>query len=86
MEALCDLTGGRLVITCGPCEREGSYSVHRLQRRFGEHTSVFQVYLELTQSCRYQLAPGARIPNTDGISCRAKFTVIGAPHRVRSRS
>ena len=44
MERLCDLAGGRLIIRCGMCEREGSYSVDRLRKRFGEQASIFTVY------------------------------------------
>ena len=86
MERLCDLTGGRLIITCGPCGREGSYAIDRLRRRFGEQVSIFTVYLTLTQTCRHQITPGRRIPNVYGITCRAKFDVLGAPKRPPSRS
>ena len=73
MLALCDLPGRRLVIACEPCGRRGDYSLERLRRRFGPHASEWDVYLALTQSCRYQRERGSRSPNQYGISCRAKL-------------
>jgi hypothetical protein len=73
MERLCDLRSRRLVITCGVCRRRGVYNMDRLRKRFGEHACIFDVYVRLTQTCRWQMEVGSRPPNVYGISCRAQF-------------
>lgn len=57
----------RLVITCGPCDRCGVYRIDGLRQRFGDHASVLDVYLRLTQTCRYQREVGSRQPNVYGV-------------------
>ena len=83
MERLSDIRAERLVILCSPCERRGSYRVARLRQRFGEHASVLDVYLALTQTCRFQREVGSRVPNDYGVGCRAKFDT-GAVCRVEA--
>lgn len=78
MERLCDVRAERLVILCSPCERRGSYRVDRLCKRFGEHASMLDVYLALTQSCRFQREVGSRTPNVYGVGCRAKLNTSGS--------
>ncbi|GJD96261.1 hypothetical protein [Methylobacterium iners] len=73
MERLCDLRSRKLVITCSVCKRRGEYNMDRLRRRFGEHADIMNVYLALTQTCRWQREPGRRTPNVYGIGCHAKF-------------
>jgi hypothetical protein len=77
MERLCDVRAERLVILCSLCNRRGSYRVDRLHQRFGEHASVLDVYLTLTQSCRFQREVGSRTPNVYGVECRAKLDTSG---------
>jgi hypothetical protein len=77
VERLCDVRAERLVILCSPCGRRGSYRVDRLGQRFGEHASVLDVYLALTQTCRYQREVGSRTPNVYGVGCRAKLDTSG---------
>ena len=77
MEALCDVRARHLVITCASCERRGVYRLDRLRRRFGDHASVLDVYLRLTQSCRWQREVGSRTPNVYGMACRAKLDTSG---------
>ncbi|MBY0260457.1 hypothetical protein [Methylobacterium sp.] len=79
MECLCDVRADRLVILCSPCARRGSYWIDRLRRRFGAHDSVLDVYLALTQSCRFQREVGSRTPNVYGMTCRAKLDTTGGP-------
>lgn len=67
MERLCDLRAERLVILCSPCERRGFYQVNRLRQRFGDHASVLDVYLALTQTCRSQRE----------VECRATLDTSG---------
>lgn len=77
MESLCDVRARWLVIDCAVCERHGRYRLDRLQRRFGEHASVLDVYLKLTQTCRWQREVGSRAPNQYGVGCRAKLDTSG---------
>jgi hypothetical protein len=77
MERLCDVKAERLVILCSPCGRRGSYRVDRLGERFGAHASVLDVYLALTQTCRFQREVGSRTPNVYGVGCRAKLDTSG---------
>jgi hypothetical protein len=79
VERLCDVRAERLVILCSPCGRRGSYRIDRLRQRFGPHASVLDVYLALTQSCRFQREPGSRTPNVYGVGCRAKLDTTGGP-------
>lgn len=79
MERLCDVRAERLVILCSPCGRRGSYRIDRLRQRFGPHASVLDVYLALTQSCRFQREVGSRTPNVYGMTCRAKLDTTGGP-------
>ncbi|GJD59443.1 hypothetical protein MTDSW087_05566 [Methylobacterium dankookense] len=72
MERLCDIRSRRLIISCSPCRRLGSYCLDRLRQRFGEHASLYEVYVRLTQTCRYQYEVGARQPNQYGRACRAQ--------------
>ncbi|MDO9428491.1 MAG: hypothetical protein Q7T93_16865 [Methylobacterium sp.] len=78
MERLCDVRAVQLVITCGPCDRRGVYRIDGLRRRFGDNASVLDVYLQLTQTCRYQREVGSRQPNVYGVGCRAKLDTTGA--------
>lgn len=73
MERLCDLRSRQLVITCSVCNRCGIYNMERLRQRFGEHACIMDVYLRLTQTCRWQRELGSRTPNVYGIGCRAKI-------------
>ncbi len=82
MERLCDLRG-RLIITCTVCNRRGVYCLDRLRRRFGEHADVYDVYIRLTQTCRYQHEVGARRPNQYGRACRAQVDTDGADRSGR---
>jgi len=77
VERLCDVRAAQLVITCGPCDRRGVYGLSGLRRRFGDHASVLDVYLQLTQTCRYQREVGSRQPNVYGVGCRAKLDTTG---------
>lgn len=77
MERLCDVRATQLVIVCGPCERRGVYRIDGLRRRFGDHASVLDVYLRLTQTCRHQREIGSRPPNVYGVGCRAKLDITG---------
>ena len=77
MESLCDVRARHLVIFCGPCQRRGVYQLYRLRRRYGDHASVLDVYLRLTQTCRYQREIGSRTPNVYGMACRAKLDTSG---------
>lgn len=43
-----DLPGRRLILRCGPCQREGCYDLKRLCRRFGDLASVEVVAINLT--------------------------------------
>lgn len=79
MERLCDLRTRQITITCSPCERRGVYALDRLRQRFGDHASVLDVYLHLTQTCRWQREVGSRAPNVYGIGCRAKLDTLGMP-------
>ena len=72
MERLCDHGGGRLIISCAPCGRTGSYCLIRLRQRFGEHAELYDVYVRLTQICRWQHVVGVRQPNQYGRACRAQ--------------
>ena len=81
MRRLCDLRSRELVVTCGPCARRGVYRMDRLRERFGKHASIMDVYLELTQSCRWQRPVGSRIPNPYGTVCRAKAELAGDDDR-----
>jgi len=87
MERLCDVTGRRLVVACLPCRR-GVFDLERLRRRFGEHADVYDVWLHLTQSCRYQRAISARRPNQYGRASRAQPDVEAGdrPSALRSRT
>jgi hypothetical protein len=38
---------------------------------------VLDVYLALTQTCRYQCEVGSRTPNVYGVGCRAKLDTSG---------
>ena len=62
-----------VVLTAGP-ER-----VHWLRRRFEERASVLDVYLALTQTCRFQREVGSRTPNVYGMTCKAKLDTTGGP-------
>jgi hypothetical protein len=42
---------GRLEIVCPKCDRRGSYSVARLQDRFGAEATLIAVREELTADC-----------------------------------
>ena len=86
MERLCDLRSRRLVITCGVCDRRGVYDMVRLRRRFGEHADIMDVYLRLTQTCRWQREVGSRTPNVYGIGCRAKVELAADDGRGSLRS
>jgi hypothetical protein len=77
MERLCDLRARSITITCSPCDRCGVYALKRLRQRFGDHASVLDVYLQLTQTCRWQREVGSRTPNVYGIGCRAKLDTLG---------
>ena len=79
MERLCDVRGERIVVACRPCGRSGSYGVERLRLRFGPHASMLDVYLALTQTCRFQREVGSRTPNVYGMTCRAKLDTTGGP-------
>ena len=79
MERLCDVRGERIVVACRPCGRSGSYGVERLRQRFGPHASMLDVYLALTQTCRFQREVGSRTPNVYGTTCRAKLDTTGGP-------
>lgn len=80
MERLCDVGGRRLLIWCTPCNRRGSYSLDRLRRRYGEHACIYEVFVHLTQTCRWQHEVGARRPNQYGRACRAMLDT-DAVHR-----
>lgn len=82
MERLCDLRGLRLVVECPPCKRRGTYDITRLRRRFGEHADLYDVYLQLTQSCGHQKLVGSRQPNQYGRTCRAAIGVEGGDGRT----
>lgn len=88
MERLCDLRGRRLIISCAPCGRSGSYCLGRLRQRFGEHADLYDVYVRLTQTCRWQLMVGARKPNQYGRACRAQVDtdVATKPGSLPSRT
>jgi hypothetical protein len=86
MEALCDLRSRKLVITCSVCDRRGVYGMDWLRRCFGEHASIMDVYLRLTQTCRWQREPGSRTPNVYGTACRARFDLVDDDGRKASRS
>jgi hypothetical protein len=88
MERLCDLRSRRLVITCGPCKRRGVYDMDRLRKRFGEHACIMDVYLRLTQTCRWQREVGSRPPNIYGTACRSRFELAADDGRggLRSRT
>ncbi len=73
MERLCDLQGRRLIIACEPCHRRGLYDLDYLGHRFGPHACVYEVYIRLTQTCRYQHPVGVRRPNQYGRACRAQI-------------
>ncbi len=77
MERLCDLRASHVVIACGPCGRRGVYRLERLRRTFGDHASILDVYLRLTQTCRWQREIGSRPPNQYGVGCRAKLDTSG---------
>lgn len=77
MERLCDVRASHLVVTCGPCERRGVYRVAGLRRKFGDHASVLDVYVRLTQTCRWQREVGSRPPNVYAVGCRAKLDTSG---------
>jgi hypothetical protein len=77
MERLCDVRAAHLVIACGPCERRGVYRVARLRERFGDHASILDVYLSLTQTCRWQREVGSRQPNVYAAGCRARLDTSG---------
>ncbi|KQP29840.1 hypothetical protein ASF49_14230 [Methylobacterium sp. Leaf104] len=79
MERLCDVQAKRLVVLCSPCGRRGSYGVERLRQRFGAQASMLDVYLTLTQTCRFQREAGSRTPNVYGLTCRAKLDTTGGP-------
>lgn len=79
MERLCDVRGERIVVACRPCGRSGFYGVERLRQRFGPHASMLDVYLALTQTCRFQREVGSRTPNVYGMTCRAKLDTTGGP-------
>ncbi|WP_244472737.1 hypothetical protein [Methylobacterium sp. Leaf89] len=79
VERLCDVRAERIVLLCSPCGRRGSYVIERLRQRFGAHASVLDVYLALTQTCRFQREVGSRTPNVYGITCRAKLDTTGGP-------
>ena len=81
MERLCDLRGRRLVVECPPCKRRGAYDLTRLRQRFGEHADLYDVYLRLTQTCRYRRAVGTKQPNQYGRTCRAAIGVEGGDGR-----
>jgi hypothetical protein len=73
MERLCDLRGHHLIIDCAPCRRSGRYRLDRLRLRFGDHADLYDVYIRLTQTCRFQHPVGARRPNQYGRACRAQI-------------
>jgi len=79
MERLCDVRAERIIVACSPCGRRGSYALGRLRQRFGAHASVLDVYLALTQTCRFQREVGSRTPNVYGMTCRAKLDTMGGP-------
>ncbi|WP_238273329.1 hypothetical protein [Methylobacterium cerastii] len=54
----------------------------RLRRRFGEHADLYDVYLQLTQSCGRQKLAGSRQPNQYGRTCRAAIGVEGGDGRT----
>ena len=81
MERLCDLRGQRLVVECPPCGRRGAYDLARLRQRFGDHADLYDVYLRLTQACRYQRSIGTKQPNQYGRTCRAAIGVEGGDGR-----
>lgn len=78
VERLCDVRAERILVLCSPCGRQGSYRVDRLCQRFGAHASVLDVYLALTQTCRFQREVGSRTPNVYGMTCRAKLDTSGS--------
>ena len=79
MERLCDLRTRAVTITCSPCDRRGVYALSRLRIHFGDHASVLDVYLHLTQTCRWQREVGSRTPNVYGMGCKAKLDTLGTP-------
>lgn len=81
-ERLCDLRGRRLLVECPPCGRRGLYHLERLRQRFGDHADLYDVYLRLTQTCRYQRAVGTKQPNQYGRTCRAAIGVEGGDGRA----
>ena len=81
-ERLCDLRGRHLLVECPPCGRRGLYDLERLRQRFGDHADLYDVYLRLTQTCRYQRAVGTRQPNQYGRTCRAAIGVEGGDGRA----
>lgn len=88
MERLCDILAQQIEIACDPCRRRGVYRLDRLRRRFGEHASIWDVYLKLTQTCRYQREPGSRTSDQYGMACRAKIDTLGlvGPRGLPSRT
>ena len=85
-ERLCDVVGQCLIVDCVPCKRRGVYAIERLRRRFGEHADLYEVWLQLTQSCRHQHRIGARRPNQYGRACRAQLDVEGGDRSGSPRS
>lgn len=82
MERLCDVRADHFVIACRPCERPGVYRIDRLRKRFGDHASTLDVYLRLTQTCRWQREVHSRPPNQYGVGCRAKLDTSGVDGRA----
>lgn len=78
---LCDLRGRRFVIACEPCGRRGVYDLDRLRHRYGEHVDLYDLFVTLTQSCRYQHRTRQRRPNQYGRACRAYAEVEGEDTR-----
>lgn len=70
-EPLGLLPGRWLIIACAPCRRRGRYRLDRLRHRFGDSARLYDVYVALTQTCRFQHAAGMRVPNQYGRGCRA---------------
>ena len=80
---LCDLRGRRFVIACDPCGRRGRYDIDRLRQQHGDHIDLYDLFVLLTQSCRYQHRTWHRRPNQYGRACRAHGEVEGADPRGR---
>jgi len=88
MERLSDLRAGQITIIFSSSDRCGVYARKRLRQRFGDHASVLDVYLHLTQTCQWQREVGSRTPNVYGIGCRAKLDTLNSsqPRGLPSRT